>query len=108
GEYSPLADPWISDLKGPEEFTYAKGSPDRFLVGSPEHIINEVERFQSELPELDYIITRFRHPSGPSHDKAFESMKMFGEKVIPHFVVGDPFVSQACHRSHGYGPNAGR
>lgn len=85
GGYSPLADPWISDLKGPEEFTYERVSPDRFIVGSPEHIINELERFQSELPELDYIITRFRHPSGPSHEKALESMRMFGEKVIPHF-----------------------
>ncbi|MDQ3579903.1 MAG: LLM class flavin-dependent oxidoreductase, partial [Actinomycetota bacterium] len=85
GAYSPLADPWITDLKSDDEFTYDKVSPDRFIVGSPEHIINEVERFQSELPELDYIVTRFRHPSGPSHEKALESIKMFGEKVIPHF-----------------------
>jgi hypothetical protein len=29
---------------------------------------------------------RFRHPAGPDHEKALESMRLFGEKVIPHFA----------------------
>jgi hypothetical protein len=29
---------------------------------------------------------RFRHPNGPEHKKAMEAIKLFGEKVIPHFA----------------------
>jgi hypothetical protein len=28
---------------------------------------------------------RFRHPNGPDHKKVLEAIKLFGEKVIPHF-----------------------
>lgn len=84
GGYSPLVDPWISELKSTEEFTYDKVAPDRFIIGSPEDCIAEIERYKEELG-ADYMVLRFRHPAGPTHEKAMESMKMFGEKVISAF-----------------------
>lgn len=85
GGYSPQVDPWIEDLTSSEEFTYDKVSPDRIIVGSPEHCIDELERYHAELG-ADYFVMRFRHPTGPSHEKACESMRLFGEKVIPAFA----------------------
>jgi alkanesulfonate monooxygenase SsuD/methylene tetrahydromethanopterin reductase-like flavin-dependent oxidoreductase (luciferase family) len=85
GGYSPLADPWISELGSTAEFTYDKVAADRFLVGSPEHCIAELERWYEELG-CDYFVLRFRHPSGPDHEKAVAAMRLFGEKVIPHFA----------------------
>ena len=34
----------------------------------------------------DYFVMRFRHPNGPDHKKVLDSIKLFGEKVIPHFA----------------------
>ncbi|MFC4949177.1 LLM class flavin-dependent oxidoreductase [Pseudonocardia sp. GCM10023141] len=85
GGYSPLVDPWITDLTSTDEFTYDKVSPDRFIIGSPEHCISEIERWNAELGS-DYFVMRFRHPTGPTHEKALASIKLFGEKVIPAFA----------------------
>lgn len=85
GGYSPLADPWITELNSTDEFTYEKVAADRFIVGSPEHCISEIERWHEELG-CDYFVLRFRHPAGPDHGKALASMKLFGETVIPHFA----------------------
>jgi alkanesulfonate monooxygenase SsuD/methylene tetrahydromethanopterin reductase-like flavin-dependent oxidoreductase (luciferase family) len=85
GGYSPLADPWIAELNSIDEFTYEKVAADRFIVGSPEHCISEIERWHEELG-CDYFVLRFRHPAGPDHGKALASMKLFGETVIPHFA----------------------
>lgn len=85
GGYSPLADPWITELNSIDEFTYEKVAADRFIVGSPEHCISEIERWHEELG-CDYFVLRFRHPAGPDHGKALASMKLFGETVIPHFA----------------------
>ena len=68
-----------------DEFTYDKVSADRFIVGSPEHCIEEIERWHEELG-ADYFVMRYRHPAGPDHEKALASMRLFGEKVIPHFA----------------------
>ncbi|HEX9040026.1 MAG TPA: LLM class flavin-dependent oxidoreductase [Trebonia sp.] len=85
GGYSPLVDPWITELDSIDGFTYEKVAADRFIVGSPEHCISEIERWHEELG-CDYFVMRFRHPAGPDHGKALASMKLFGEKVIPHFA----------------------
>jgi alkanesulfonate monooxygenase SsuD/methylene tetrahydromethanopterin reductase-like flavin-dependent oxidoreductase (luciferase family) len=84
GAYSPLVDPWITELKSTDEFTYDKVAPDRFIVGSPEDCIAEIERWYEELG-CGYFVLRFRHPTGPSHEKALAAIKLFGEQVIPHF-----------------------
>ena len=34
---------------------------------------------------VDYLILRFRHPSGPEHAKVLEAIELFGREVIPRF-----------------------
>jgi alkanesulfonate monooxygenase SsuD/methylene tetrahydromethanopterin reductase-like flavin-dependent oxidoreductase (luciferase family) len=85
GGYSPIADPWITELNSVDEFNYEKVAADRFIVGSPEHCIAEIERWHEELGS-DYFVMRFRHPAGPEHPAALASIRLFGEKVIPHFA----------------------
>jgi alkanesulfonate monooxygenase SsuD/methylene tetrahydromethanopterin reductase-like flavin-dependent oxidoreductase (luciferase family) len=85
GGYNAAVDPWINDLASADEFTLDKVSPDRFIMGSPEDCIAEIERWHRELG-TDYFLMRFRHPNGPAHEKVLESIKLFGEKVISHFA----------------------
>jgi alkanesulfonate monooxygenase SsuD/methylene tetrahydromethanopterin reductase-like flavin-dependent oxidoreductase (luciferase family) len=54
-------------------------------MGSPQDCINQIERWNQELG-TDYFVMRFRHPNGPEHKKALDSIKLFGEKVISHFT----------------------
>jgi alkanesulfonate monooxygenase SsuD/methylene tetrahydromethanopterin reductase-like flavin-dependent oxidoreductase (luciferase family) len=84
GGYNAAVDPWINDLGSPDEFTLDKVAPDRFIMGSPQDCINQIERWHEELG-TDYFVMRFRHPNGPEHKKALDSIKLFGEKVISHF-----------------------
>ena len=84
GGYNEVVDPWIKDLKSPDEFTLDKVAPNRFIMGSPDDCIEQIEKWHQELG-TDYFVMRFRHPNGPEHKKALEAMKLFGEKVIPHF-----------------------
>ncbi|HLH68237.1 MAG TPA: LLM class flavin-dependent oxidoreductase [Candidatus Dormibacteraeota bacterium] len=85
GGYNPAVDPWINDLASADEFTLDRVAPDRFIIGSPKDCIEQVERWHQELG-TDYFVMRFRHPNGPAHQKVLESIKLFGEKVIPHFA----------------------
>jgi branched-chain amino acid transport system permease protein len=85
GGYNEQVDPWLKDLKSPDEFTIDKVAPDRFIMGSPEDCIEQIEKWNRDLG-TDYFVMRFRHPNGPDHKKAVEAIKLFGEKVIPHFA----------------------
>jgi alkanesulfonate monooxygenase SsuD/methylene tetrahydromethanopterin reductase-like flavin-dependent oxidoreductase (luciferase family) len=85
GGYNEQVDPWIKDLKSADEFTLEKVATDRFIMGSPDDCIEQIEKWNTELG-TDYFVMRFRHPNGPEHKKVLEAMKLFGEKVIPHFA----------------------
>jgi len=85
GGYNEQVDPWLKDLKSADEFTLEKVATDRFIMGSPEDCITQIEKWNRELG-TDYFVMRFRHPNGPEHKKAMEAIKLFGEKVIPHFA----------------------
>ncbi len=85
GGYNETVDPWIKELKSPDEFSLDKVAPNRFIMGSPEDCIEQIEKWHAELG-TDYFVMRFRHPNGPEHKKVLDAIKLFGEKVIPHFA----------------------
>jgi len=85
GGYNEQVDPWIKDLKSADEFTLEKVATDRFIMGSPEDCIEQIEKWNRDLG-TDYFVMRFRHPNGPDHKKVLDAIKLFGEKVIPHFA----------------------
>jgi alkanesulfonate monooxygenase SsuD/methylene tetrahydromethanopterin reductase-like flavin-dependent oxidoreductase (luciferase family) len=67
------------------EFTYEHVKPDRFIVGSPEDCIRQIEALQHETG-VNHLVLRFRHPMGPSHAQVCQAIQRFGEQVIPHVV----------------------
>ena len=61
-------------------------SRDRFLVGSPETIIKQLQKF-IEVFEVDHLICRLYFP-GLSHDFIMQELRLLAEEVIPIFKVG--------------------
>ena len=54
----------------------------RFVIGSPETCIRECERYRKELGVTN-LIMRMKFP-GLSQDRVLKSIKLWGEKVMPH------------------------
>lgn len=56
---------------------------DRFVIGSPETAIEELERYDEEIG-VDDVILRMHFP-GLDPEKSGKSMRLVGEEVMPHF-----------------------
>jgi alkanesulfonate monooxygenase SsuD/methylene tetrahydromethanopterin reductase-like flavin-dependent oxidoreductase (luciferase family) len=69
-------------VKSPAALSFQKCAQDRLIVGSPDDCLIQLQKWQEEI-RPDYLIVRFRQPGGPSHQKTLESIRLFGEKVIP-------------------------
>jgi alkanesulfonate monooxygenase SsuD/methylene tetrahydromethanopterin reductase-like flavin-dependent oxidoreductase (luciferase family) len=80
GAYMP--DEYLKEVKSPQELSFQKCARDRLIVGSPDDCLAQLRRWQEEV-RPDYLILRFRQPGGPSHPRTLESIRSFGEKVIP-------------------------
>jgi alkanesulfonate monooxygenase SsuD/methylene tetrahydromethanopterin reductase-like flavin-dependent oxidoreductase (luciferase family) len=52
------------------------------IVGSPEECAEQLIRYNEEF-DVDYCCVRMRTPTGPSFDATTESIRQFGEEVIP-------------------------
>jgi len=68
----------LSDPSDPILYDIAR---QQSIIGTPEECIEEIKRYQEELP-IDNLICRFKFP-GISHEEAMRSMKLFAEKVLP-------------------------
>lgn len=55
---------------------------DRFLLGTPEEICAELDRYQEELEISDFII-RLHWPGLP-YEEAYDCIELFGDEVIPY------------------------
>lgn len=56
---------------------------DRFIVGSPETVISELEAYHAEL-DMDEVLMQM-HYAGLDMEKTEKSVQLFAEKVMPHF-----------------------
>lgn len=56
---------------------------ERYIIGNPEDCIEAIERYRREL-KVDLMFFRIYWP-GMAPDLALKTIKLFGEKVIPHF-----------------------
>ncbi len=74
----------MTALIAEDDFNFARHHVDRLIVGSPQDCIDKIRRFQEEL-DMDYLIMSFRQGSGPSAAEEVESIRRFGEEVIPAF-----------------------
>ena len=51
------------------------------VMGTPQQCIEQLEMFHEELG-VDYFTMRFRFPTGPSMEAAYEQIQKFGEEVV--------------------------
>jgi alkanesulfonate monooxygenase SsuD/methylene tetrahydromethanopterin reductase-like flavin-dependent oxidoreductase (luciferase family) len=72
------------DNRSEAEFTIDKMAPDRIILGSPEAVVDQLQRWQ-EAVGAETVIFRLRqaHSGGPPHDKILRAIRLFGEQVLP-------------------------
>lgn len=83
GRFNTKLDPALATASD-DEWTFDRIAPDRLVAGSPEKVIEQIERFR-EATGCTTIVFAFRHASGPDHEATMRCIRLFGEKVIPHF-----------------------
>lgn len=84
GGYDPKVEPFMAQVKHADDLRLEHIQEDRFILGSPDDCIQQIERYIEELGASEFII-RMRQVSGPSHAEMLESIRLFGREVIPHF-----------------------
>ena len=58
-------------------------SPDRYFVGSPESIVEDIERYRERLGDM-YMVFRVQWP-GQTNQQVIEQLHLLGSQVFPHF-----------------------
>lgn len=84
GGYSEEADPWLKDIDSASELEFDKLQEDRFIFGSPENCIEQIEECYETLGATHFAL-RFRYAEGPSHEETMEAIERFGNEVISYF-----------------------
>ncbi|MFQ5762766.1 MAG: LLM class flavin-dependent oxidoreductase, partial [Candidatus Bathyarchaeia archaeon] len=56
---------------------------ERFLIGTPEFCVREIEKYRRELG-MNHLIC-WTHMPGLSHEKAMKSIRLFAKEVMPQF-----------------------
>lgn len=84
GKYESYSNWGQDDVIGGDDFdsSWDKLSHERFLVGSPEDVREDIERYKAAM-DLDYLFIRTQFP-GADFDDVHSSIELFGEEVIPH------------------------
>ena len=76
---------WGQDkaLPGEESFSvpYQELARDRFLLGSPDEVASEIQRYERELG-VNYLIFRMQWP-GMSQEATLQQIELMGNEVIP-------------------------
>ena len=76
---------WGQDkaLPGEESFSipYQQLARDRFLLGSPDEVVTEIKRYESEL-DANYLIFRMQWP-GMDQDQVLKQIELMKNEVIP-------------------------
>ncbi len=84
GKYQAYAD-WGQDkaLPGNEDFSvpFEELSKDRFLIGSPEDIVQEIKSYEDRLG-ISHMILRLQWP-GMEQAKVLKQLEIMAERLIP-------------------------
>ena len=77
---------WGQDkaLPGEESFTipYQELARDRFLLGSPDQVVEEIRRYERELG-VNYLIFRMQWP-GMEQEQILRQIDLMGREVLPY------------------------
>ena len=71
-------------LPGDETFDlpFDRLAANRFLLGSPQHVLDELRRYETQLG-VTHMIVRMQWPGMP-HDEVMRQIEIFGNSIIPH------------------------
>lgn len=75
---------YYQDVASEADLTFERVADGRLIIGSPEDCIRQIEEWHAATG-ADWFLLRFSHPSGPANEKVLAAMRLFGQKVIPHF-----------------------
>jgi alkanesulfonate monooxygenase SsuD/methylene tetrahydromethanopterin reductase-like flavin-dependent oxidoreductase (luciferase family) len=78
-----VEDEYLKGVRSEEDWTFERAAKDRFIVGSPQDCLEQLQMWQREI-RPDYLVLRMRHPGGPDHQRVVDAIKLFGEKVLPY------------------------
>jgi probable F420-dependent oxidoreductase len=81
GRFNTEWEPWVRTATD-EQWTFDKVAPNRVLAGDVEQVIDEIERYRDYVG-CDYMVLYLRQPTGPSHEKVMNAIRLFGEKILP-------------------------
>ena len=70
-----------SDDHWAEDFTEL--ARDRFIIGDPGAVREEIQRYLAEMPEVNHIIFRVQYPGMPQ-ELVLRTMRLLAEEVRPH------------------------
>ena len=67
------------------DLTIDRLARDRLILGDPEECIQEFHRW-NQATGADYFLLRLRqaHSGGPPHERIADTLRLFGEKVMPY------------------------
>jgi probable F420-dependent oxidoreductase len=74
----------LARIASENEWTYDRVAPDRFLVGTPADLVDEIRRYERECG-CEYLIFHVRMGSGPDPEAARGCIRRLGAEVIPRF-----------------------
>lgn len=85
GKYESYSNWGQDDVIANDDFAspWDKLSKERFLVGSPDDVIKDLQRYQNAM-DLDRVVIRTQFPNS-NFDDVHDSIRRFGEEVIPSF-----------------------
>ena len=83
---------WGQDKAIPEDQTFARPleelARDRFIIGTPDDLIAETDRYERELG-VNTLILRIQWP-GMSRARVLEEIRLIGREVVPSFAAPSP------------------
>lgn len=74
---------WSHPLAGRDDMSDEEIARDRFVIGDPDDCVAQIERFREALG-WTHLICRMDVP-GISHESLLDGIRLFGDRVIPHF-----------------------
>ncbi|TAK34412.1 MAG: LLM class flavin-dependent oxidoreductase [Chloroflexota bacterium] len=83
GHFTERHHPWVKEIESADQLTIEHFGPNHFIIGSPEDCIRQAEWWRKEVG-VEQIIICFRQHNGPAHERVMETLRLFGEAVIPY------------------------
>lgn len=84
GAFSDRFDPWLKEVRDDSEFTIDRLAPRRLILGSPADCIRQIEEWHAATG-CEEIVLGFSRPLSSRDEAAAAPIRLFGERVIPHF-----------------------